>query len=134
MTIRSLRISSSALSAERLRLDTISQNIANAQTTRGPDGEAYRRREVVFRSATSDQPGAGGVRVDEVLESEAPLERIFNPSHPDADPEGYVEMPNVNVVEEMVDLIAATRAYEANVAAANATRAMISRALELGRG
>src|SRR5207249_8678872 len=117
-----LRISGSALTAERIRLDTIAQNIANSQTTRGPDGRAYRRREVVFEAIPSGQPDAGGVRVTEVVESSAPPERVYNPSHPDADAQGYVEMPNVNPVEEMVDMLAATRAYEANVAAVNATR------------
>jgi flagellar basal-body rod protein FlgC len=134
MVISSLRISGSALSAERLRLDTISHNIANAQTTRGADGQAYRRREVVFESLANRQPGAGGVHVTEIRESDAPMERVYSPGHPDADAEGYLELPNVNLVTEMVDLLAATRAYEANVAAANATKQLVSRALELGRG
>jgi flagellar basal-body rod protein FlgC len=132
MSISSLRISGSGLTAERIRLDTISQNIANAQTTRGSDGRAYRRREVIFEAIPPDQPAAGGVRAAEVVESNAPMERVYNPSHPDADSEGYVEMPNVNPVEEMVDLLAATRAYEANVAAVNATKTLVSRALDLG--
>src|SRR5688572_25560957 len=118
MSISSLRISGSALTAERVRLDTISQNIANAQTTRGADGRPYRRLEVVFEALARREPGTAGVRVASVGESADPMVRVFNPGHPDADPAGYVEMPNVNVVEEMVDLLAATRAYEANVAAA----------------
>ena len=132
MSITSLRISGSGLTAERTRLDTISQNIANAQTTRGADGRAYRRRAVIFEAIPPGQPDAGGVRATEVVESNAPLERVYNPSHPDADAEGYVEMPNVNPVEEMVDLLAATRAYEANVVAVNATKTLVARALELG--
>jgi flagellar basal-body rod protein FlgC len=153
MSISSLRISGSALTAERVRLDTISQNIANAQTTRSADGGPYHRREVVFEAVASRQPATGwntllgattapagepflttGVRVAAVGEASDPLVRVYNPGHPDADPAGYVEMPNVNVVEEMVDLLAATRAYEANVAAANATKTLVARALDLGRG
>jgi flagellar basal-body rod protein FlgC len=134
MSIRSLRISGSALTAERVRLDTISQNIANAQTTRGADGRAYRRREVVFEAASGASTGEMGVRVTQVTEAKTPMERLYNPGHPDADAQGYVEMPNVNPVEEMVDLMAATRAYEANVAAVNATKTLVARAIDLGRG
>jgi flagellar basal-body rod protein FlgC len=133
MVIRSLRISGSALTAERVRLNTISQNIANAQTTRAADGQPYRRRAVVFEAASSLQPGAGGVHVAAVVEPETPAVRVYSPGHPDADRDGYVQMPNVNLVEEMVDLMAATRAYEANVAAANATKSLVARALDLGR-
>src|SRR5262245_30950768 len=129
MIIGTLRVSGSALTAERARLDTISQNIANAQTTRGVDGHAYRHRDVVFETIRDDQFGAGGVRVAKVVPSDRPLERIYNPGHPDADANGYVEMPNVNLVEEMVDMVAASRAYEANVAAANATKSLVARAL-----
>ena len=145
MTIRTLKISGSALDAERVRLDTIAQNIANAQTTSGPDGGAYRRRQVVFETVPDDQgvPGSfsitglstrgAGVRVAAVTNSTDPMPRVYNPGHPQADAQGYVEMPNVNLVEEMVDLISATRAYEANVAVANATKSMVARALDLGR-
>ncbi len=130
--LRSLHINGSALTAERTRLDVISENIANAQTTRGADGGPYRRKEVIFEALLGQE--AGGVRVAEIVPSNRPLERVHNPGHPDADPEGYVSMPNVNVVEEMVDMVAASRAYEANVAAVNTTKAMIAKALELGRG
>src|SRR5213082_2786147 len=133
MEIRALDISGSALTAERTRLDTISQNIANAQTTRGTDGRAYRRRDVVFQEVLATQPGAGGVRVTEIVDPQTPMSKVYNPGHPDADRDGYVEMPNVNVVEEVVDLIAASRAYEANVAAVNATKTLVARALDLGR-
>jgi flagellar basal-body rod protein FlgC len=133
MSISSLRISGSGMTAERVRLDAISQNIANAQTTRGPDGRAYRHRDVVFETAPDTGHGPGGVRVVAVVEGGAPMPRVYNPGHPDADSAGYVEMPNVNIVEEMVDLLAATRAYEANAAAANATKGLVARALELGR-
>jgi flagellar basal-body rod protein FlgC len=134
MDIRALDISSSALTAERMRLDTISQNIANVQTTRGTDGKAYRRRDVIFQEVLDNEAGAGGVRVTEIVDPQTPMSRVYNPGHPDADVDGYVEMPNVNIVEEMVDLVAASRAYEANVAAVNATKTLFARALELGRG
>jgi flagellar basal-body rod protein FlgC len=137
MSISSLRISGSALTAERARLDVISQNIANVQTTRGADGSCYRRRQVVFETVTQDEPGqggaVGGVQVTAVADSTEPLPRVYNPGHPDADAKGYVQMPNVNLVEEMVDMITASRAYEANVAVVNATKTLVARALEIGR-
>src|SRR5947209_3659330 len=104
MPINSLRISGAGLTAERARLDAISQNIANAQTTRGADGKAYRRRQVVFETV-QDHGEMGGVRVAEMVESDAPSPRVYNPGHPDADAQGFVEMPNVNLVDEMVDMI-----------------------------
>jgi flagellar basal-body rod protein FlgC len=133
MNVSSLQISGSALTAERTRLDIISQNIANVHTTRGPDGHAYRRRQVVFETLSGSQAAAGGVHVAAVTQASAPMEQIYDPGNPDANGQGYVEMPNVNLVEEMVDLITATRAYEANVAVVNATKTLVSRALDLGR-
>jgi flagellar basal-body rod protein FlgC len=133
MNLSSLQISGSALTAERTRLDIISQNIANVHTTRGPDGHAYHRRQVVFETLSGDQAPAGGVHVAAVTNSSTPMEQIYDPGNPDANAQGYVEMPNVNLVEEMVDLITATRAYEANVAVVNATKTLVSRALDLGR-
>ena len=137
MNISSLQISGSALTAERTRLDVISQNIANVHTTRAADGRAYRRRQVIFEMIPGEPgtPGpTGGVRVSQVKTSDAPMERVYSPGHPDANAQGYVEMPNVNLVDEMVDLITATRAYEANVAVVNATKTLVARALDLGRG
>ena len=131
MAITSLRISGAALTAERARLDVISENIANVQTTRGPDGRPYTRREVVFETITDSVTPSGGVRVAAVAPSDEPLPKIYNPGHPDADRQGYVEMPNVNLVEEMVDLITATRAYEANVSMMEVTKAMINASLRL---
>lgn len=133
MRLTSLGISASALTAERQRLDVVAENIANAQTTRAADGRAYHRKEVVFEAVAADAVQRGGVRVADVVESKAPMVNIYNPGHPDANAEGYVEMPNVNVVEEMVDMMSATRAYEANVAAANATKTLASSALSIGR-
>lgn len=137
MPISSLRISGTGLTAERARLDAISRNIANAQTTKTASGGPYRRQMVVFESIPTTDAEGGGVRASQTIESQSELPQVYNPSHPDAIKEGpmqgYVAMPNVNIIEEMVDMIAATRAYEANVGAANATKTMISRAIDLGR-
>lgn len=133
MKLTALRISGSALDAERARMETISQNLANAQTTMGPDGRAYRRKQVVFQTIPEEQAGGGGVRLLGQLTSQEELPKVHMPGHPQADAQGNVEMPNVNVVDEMVDMVAASRAYEANIGAINATKTLISRALELGR-
>lgn len=150
---RALEASASALTAERLRMELIAQNLANAHSTRTADGGPYRRQVAIFapRAAFGDLLRAAlarqlpvavagraalapaGVQVVGVVEDPSPLRRIYDPGHPDADAEGYVTLPNVDPVEEMVNLVAATRAYEANVAAFNAAKEMALRALELGR-
>jgi flagellar basal-body rod protein FlgC len=139
-------ISSSALTAERLRMDTISQNIANANTTRTEDGTPYRRKTVVFQEredtsfsqylsdASRQKYGTGGgVRVTAIVEDQSPFKEVYDPGHPDADENGIVRMPNVDIVTEMVNMISASRAYEANVTALNASKSMASKALEIGR-
>ena len=139
-----LEISASALTAERLRMDVVAENLANAQTTRGADGQPYRRKEVVLQeragsfgaslsAAMNDGRRAGGVEVAGIAEDQTPLKRVYDPGHPDADGEGYVSMPNVDTVTEMVDLIGAQRAYEANVTAMQAAKQMFARTLELLR-
>ena len=135
-----LAISSSALQAQRLRMDVIAANLANAQSTRTPEGGPYKRRDVVLEATPGgsfdDLLGAGGggaVRVARVVEDDKPPRVVFDPGHPDADPQGYVAYPNVNPITEMVDLMAATRAYEANVAAVNATKRVLEAALSIGR-
>ncbi|MGB9589156.1 MAG: flagellar basal body rod protein FlgC [Armatimonadota bacterium] len=128
-------ISSSGLFAQRVRLDVIANNIANANTTRTPEGGPYRRQEVILSTRSGGfDPTDAGVHVETVTESRAPFKQVYDPSHPDAGPDGTVSFPNVNIVQEMVDLITATRAYEANIAAVNAARSMVSKALEIGRG
>ena len=139
-----LGISASGLRAERLRLDVIASNLANANTTRTAEGGPYRRKNVVFESqgmesdfaatieALSEEGARQGVAVADVVEDSTPPRLVFDPGHPDANPEGYVAYPNVNSVSEMVDLMAATRAYEANVQAVNATRRMAEAALSIG--
>lgn len=141
-------VSASGLTAERLRMDVTAENLANAQTTRGANGGPFRRRSVVLQesggasfegaltAATSRATGAGGARGVEVagiVEDSAPDRLTYDPTHPDADARGYVRLPNVNPVTEMVDLISASRAYEANVTAMQASKSMFSKTLELLR-
>lgn len=138
-----INAAASGLTAERLRMDVISNNIANVNTTRTAEGGAYRRQMVVFepRSTSgsfaqvlSREMSAGeGVRVTGITKDTSPLRRVYDPNHPDANPQGYVEMPNINVVSEMVDMITATRSYEANVTAMNAAKSMAMKALEIGK-
>lgn len=138
----SLRISASGLSAERLRMDTIASNIANAETTRGENGQPYIRKIAVFQENLNKElnPSNGkneqnmlGVKAVGIVEDPTPLRRVYDPTHPDADAEGYVTMPNVNILNEMADMIASTRAYEANVSAMNSEKSMFLKALEIGR-
>ncbi len=147
----SINIAASGLTAQRLRLDVISDNIANANTTRTTEGGPFRRSRVIFRSRV-DQPywksvflpkaleneGGKGVRVVKIEKDYAdPPRLVYDPTHPDAIKSGpragYVEFPNVNIVTEMVDMIAASRSYEANVAVINGSRSMFLKALEIGR-
>ena len=139
-----LAISGSALSAERLRLDAIASNLANASTTRTPEGGPYRRRNVVFAAdpvendfgetlaSLTEQGAREGVVVTDVVEDHTPPRMVFDPSHPDANADGYVAYPNVDPMTETIDLMAATRAYEANVQVVNATRRMADAALGIG--
>lgn len=129
----SMRISASGLAAERLRMDTITSNMANVQTTRGEDGQAYRRKIAVFQEAYDKAKGMSGVKTVGIVEDQSPLKEVYDPSHPDADENGYVTMPNVNILNEMADMIAASRSYEANVDTLNATKSMFQKALEIGR-
>lgn len=129
-----IRIAGSALTSERLRMDVIAENLANANTTRGVDGEPYRRKQVVVQErGGSFEDVLNGVQVAGIVEDAAPLRRVYDPGHPDADDNGYVELPNVNSVTEMVDLITATRAYEANVQIMTSSRQSFTRTLDLLR-
>lgn len=140
----SMNTSASGMTAQRLRLDVISQNLANANTTRTENGGAYKRKAVIFETATNQASfnnilgqysGAtyNGVRVSQIVTDNTPSPVVYNPTHPDANAEGYVEMPNVNTVDEMVNMISASRSYEANVTAFNAMKAMAAKALEIGK-
>ncbi len=162
MNFNTFDVSASAMSAQRVRMDTIASNIANINTTKNPDGSpgVYRRKEAVFASVYHDKLSGNssddffaeknsgshlagrveeninahstGVKVMEVAEDhKTPLQTVYNPSHPDANAEGYVEMPNVNIVTEMVDMMSASRAYEANVTTVKATKSMINAAMKI---
>jgi flagellar basal-body rod protein FlgC len=135
-------ISASGMAAQRSRAEVISENLANADTTRTPDGGPYRRRDVVLQSQATSSPFAGvlaeqmgsqgsGVSVSEVLVDESEPIRRYSPGHPDADKDGYVAMPKINPTEEMVDLMGASRGYQANVAAFSAAKDMIHRSIDL---
>ncbi len=133
----------SGMTAERLRMDVIANNLANVNSTRTAEGGPYRRQMVVFAPRSGDSSfsqvlaasfeGGAGVRVVGIVKDDSPFKMVFDPKHPDANVDGYVAMPNVNVVAEMVDMMTATRAYEANVTAVNAAKGMATKALEIGR-
>lgn len=134
-------ILSSGMTAQRTRMHLVASNLANAHTTRTEEGGAYKRQDPIFRTALleafgevdpSDE-GLRGVEVSEVVEDETPGPLVYDPSHPDADANGNVQMPNVNVVEEMINLTTAQRSFEANVQSFQALRDMISRSIDLGR-
>ncbi|HET6847368.1 MAG TPA: flagellar basal body rod protein FlgC [Gaiellales bacterium] len=127
-----LSISSTGMSAERLRMDVIAENLANAETTRTPEGGPYRRQEVVLEQASPTFGEVlGGVRVAGIVSDTSPPRRVYDPGHPDADKQGYVTLPNVNPVNEMVDLITAQRGYEANVTAMSAAKQMFTKTLDV---
>jgi len=137
-----MKISASALKAQRIRMNAISSNLANIETTRTPDGGPYRKREVVFQSSqkgfsdTLDSRLRGaiqGVEVTQIQASNLSPRMIYNPSHPDADGEGQVAMPNIVLLEEVADMMSASRAYEANVTVVNSAKRMALKALEIGR-
>jgi len=140
----SMRVSASGLDAQMKRMNTISSNIANSETTRTEEGGPYKRKDPLF-AATADRESFGeilanaldenvqGVLVEEIVEDQRPPRMVFNPEHPDANADGYVAMPNVNPVEEMANMISAQRSYEANVTAMNAAKTMAQKALEIGR-
>lgn len=148
MTIfNTMNISARGMTAQRLRMDIISQNLANINTTRTEDGGPYRRKTVIFEEIEQKNSfnnvfnkymneytsKGGGVKATRIVEDQSPLITVYDPTHPDANEEGYVSMPNVNSLEEMTNLISANRSYEANVTAFNATKGMISKALEIGK-
>lgn len=128
-----MRISASGLSAERLRMDTITSNITNTTTTRGKDGKPYVRKIAVFQENLDKEKKLNGVKSVGIVEDKSPLKNVYDPTHPDADENGYVTMPNVNLLNEMADMIAASRSYEANVDTLSATKSMFTKTLELGR-
>ena len=154
--LNSINIVGSGLTAQQTRLDIVAENVTNSQTTRVENGEgAYRRKMVVFQAVSGKDsfreamsraaavgktpsnagvnPNAGGVIVTDILEDDSPMKIVYDPTHPDADEEGYVELPNVDMVKEIADAMAASRAFASNVTAFNTLKSVISSSLELGR-
>ena len=139
-----LKTSASGLSAQRMRMNLISSNLANVNTTRTSQGGPYKRKDAVFAAVPQENqfahtlarqldPGVSDVRVTEIREDNRPVITKYDPGHPDADENGYVALPNINVVEEMVNMISASRSYEANVTAVQSSKDMASSALDIGR-
>lgn len=127
-------ISGSAMSAQSQRMNVTASNLANADSVAGPDGEAYRAKQVLFESHAGQAQGVGGVGVREVVEDPTPMRLEYRPEHPLADEEGYVTMPNVDPVHEMVNMISASRSYQANVEVMNTSQQMMMKTLTLGEG
>ena len=141
----SINIAATGLTAQRVRMDTIAENIANVNTTRTADGGPFQRRTVIFEERAGRDPfnaifgdhmnrQGQGVRVTQIISDPTPGMLTFDPHHPDADEFGYVRMPNINIVEEMVNMISASRSYEANITAMTSFRTIVSRTLEIGSG
>lgn len=152
--LNTINIIGSGLTAQQLRLDIVAENVTNSQTTRTENGGgAYRRKMVVFQAESGRDsfraamaraagglvpnsqvsPNAGGVRVTQIVEDESPMKLVYDPAHPDANEDGYVELPNVDMVMEIADAMAATRAYASNVTAFNTLKSVISSGLEIGK-
>jgi len=140
----SINTSATALTAEKTRIDIIAKNMANANTTRSTGGMPYRRQMVIFQenkgtpfshflSKQMNKNDKEGVRISKIVEDDSPFKLVYEPGHPDADENGYYKLPNVDVVKEMVDLISAQRAYDANITAMNTSKSMLMKALEIGR-
>ena len=138
--LKSLETSASGLYAQRKRMDIIASNLANIETTRTEKGGPYRRKMVVMRTKEMDQDfdkmfnsSVKGVQIEDIVEDQTPFKKVYNPSHPDADNDGYLYKPNVDLIVETTNMMMARRAFEANIAAIKATRQMVIKALEIGR-
>ena len=138
--LTALDVNASGLTAQRKRVEVSSANLANSQTTRTEEGGPYRRKDVVFQTSSFQESlgaamgkGVEGVEVSDIVDDPRPFDRRYEPGHPDADKDGYVAYPNVNVMEEMANLVEASRSYEANIAAIGIVKTMINRTLDLGR-
>ena len=125
--------SGGAVSAQSQRLNVVASNLANAESVAGPDGQSYKARQVVFQTQPT-QDGSASVKVSSVIEDSAPAKRVYEPGHPMADKEGYVTQSNVNVVEEMVNMISASRSYQNNVEVMNTARQLLQKTLQMGQG
>lgn len=126
-------VSGSAVSAQSQRLNVVASNLANADAVAGPDGQAYKARQVVFQTVPMGGDSSAGVKVRQVIESEAPMQKVHNPTHPLADAQGYVTQSNVNTVEEMVNMISASRSYQNNVEVMNTAKSLLLKTLQIGQ-
>ena len=126
-------VAASAVSAQSQRLNVVSSNLANADTVAGPDGQAYKARQVMFQSALMGAEGSAGVQVSAITENDTPGRRVYDPKHPAADGEGYVTFSNVNPVEEMVNMISASRSYQNNVEVMNTAKSLLLKTLQMGQ-
>jgi flagellar basal-body rod protein FlgC len=125
-------ISGSAVSAQSQRLNVVASNLANAESVAGPDGQTYKARQIVFQAQQGGSE-SGGVQVAGIVEDPAPARRVYEPSHPMADGDGYVQQSNVNVVEEMVNMISASRSYQNNIEVMNTAKQLLQKTLQLGQ-
>ena len=126
-------VSGSAISAQSQRLNVVASNLANADAVAGPDGQGYKGRQVVFETVSMGSDASSGVRVNAVKESNEPLRKVHNPNHPSADADGYVTHSNVNPVEEMVNMISASRSYQNNVEVMNTAKTLLLKTLQMGQ-
>ena len=127
-------VSGSAASAQSQRLNVVASNLANADTVAGPDGSAYKARQVVFQTELMGAAGAAGVRVSTIAEDQTPGRKVHDPKHPAADAEGYVTYSNVNAIEEMVNMISASRSYQNNLEVMNTAKTLLQKTIQLGQG
>jgi flagellar basal-body rod protein FlgC len=126
-------VSGSAVSSQSKRLNVVASNLANADAIAGPDGQGYKARQVVFETVPMGSEASSGVKVSAITESQEPLKRVHNPSHPSADADGYVTQSNVNPVEEMVNMISASRSYQNNVEVMNTAKTLLLKTLQMGQ-
>jgi len=126
-------VSGSAISAQSQRLNVVASNLANVDAVAGPDGQGYKARQVVFQTTRMGSDASNGVTVSSITESDAPLKRVHNPNHPSADAQGYVNYSNVNPVEEMVNMISASRSYQNNVEVMNTAKSLLLKTLQMGQ-
>ncbi|MBC7916726.1 MAG: flagellar basal body rod protein FlgC [Rhodoferax sp.] len=126
-------VSGSAISSQSQRLNVVASNLANADAVAGPDGQAYKSRQVVFETVPMGTDASSGVKVSKILESNEPMKRVHNPTHPSADADGYVTQSNVNPVEEMVNMISASRSYQNNVEVMNTAKTLLLKTLQMGQ-
>ena len=126
-------VSGSAISSQAQRLNVVASNLANADAVAGPDGKGYKARQVVFETVPMGSEASAGVKVSGIQESQEALKRVFNPSHPSADTDGYVTQSNVNPVEEMVNMISASRTYQNNVEVMNTAKTLLLKTLQMGQ-